>query len=121
MDDAQFLLDLKNDETMRLFSVVSHDKIEMGPHLKWLEKNKDRVQIITDGTIDYGTVRLDGDEVAINIDKAYRHMGIGYKALNLLCTGDRYTAKIINENYPSLGLFKKFGFKEIGVILEYKK
>lgn len=59
-------------------------------------------------------------EISIYIDEAYRHHGLGQKALDFVFGQlsdlkiDALVAFIFHHNVPSLGLFKKNGFETWG-------
>ena len=115
MDDAQALLNWKNDPVMRRFSIATHDEIKMEDHLKWLEKHLDEIYIICDHRDTYGDVRLEGNGIAIKIDPHFRGMGIGTKAIKLAQDmRDELIAFIVNGNVPSMRLFLGAGFKITG-------
>lgn len=59
-------------------------------------------------------------EVSIYIDNSYRNKGLGKALLNYLCTESERSgywclyASIFSNNFPSINLHKKCGFREIG-------
>ena len=116
MEDADNLLKWKNDDTMRKFSIVTQDKIEMKDHIKWLRKHLDEIYIIGD---DYGDIRFEGDEIAIKIDKKWRGKGIGYDAIRIAKEmRDVIIAKVVDGNVASMRLFTGAGFKITGHEIE---
>ena len=116
LEDANKLLRWKNDYTVRKYSIASNERIKKENHIRWLKKNIDKIQIITDGKIDYGDIRLT-DEIAIKIDKKYRGKGIGDWAIKQV-KGD-YVAKIVDGNVCSMRLFIKNGY--LPVKYKFKK
>lgn len=119
-DDAEQLLEWKNDKETRLNALVTQEKIKMENHLKWLEKRlkKGGFYIITNGKIDYGDLRFEENEITIRISPKYRNMGIGKWAIKKAQKMFPYLwAKIVIRNINSLNLFIHCGFK----ITEFKK
>lgn len=111
MADAENLLKWKNDPTMRKYSIVTHEKIKMADHLKWLKKNLKGIYIIGDN---FGDVRVSGKEVAIKL--APEHRGKGYALEALRAMDRRYkglTAKIVDGNIASFRLFIKAKYMPI--------
>ena len=111
MGDAIHLFRWKNDPTVRKYAIKTHDKIDWETHMKWCEKNLKKTQIITDGILPLGDIRIDNGEVAIKIDKRYRNQGIGTLALQKI--QEKLTAKIVEGNIPSMRLFIGAGFKPV--------
>ncbi len=62
-------------------------------------------------------------EIAIYFDRACHHQGLGTRALEWVegrltaCQLTAVVAYIFGDNRPSLGLFKKFGYREWGRLL----
>ena len=113
MDDADYLLFLKNDKVMRKFAVVSNDKIKKADHIKWLKDNIDTVSIVVYRGERAGMFRVTKDrEVSINLDPLYRGQGLGGKVLKHCPKG--VWAKIVNGNVPSMRIFLANGFKITG-------
>ena len=113
IEDAKFLLDLKNDPDVRKFSIVTTKKIKYKDHLRWLEEHLKYIEIIELGGIPVGDVRLEpfngGREVAIKLLKDYRGQGVGKVVLGPL--EGRLYAKVTDGNIPSMNLFYSSGFK----------
>lgn len=109
-DDADYLLDLKNDPVMRKFAVATHNKIKKKDHLKWLEQNIGGIYIITQRGWMVGMMRIADGEVSINIDPVFRGQGIGSKVLKKFCPKGVW-AKIVDGNVASMNIFLKNGFK----------
>lgn len=118
MEDADYLLALKNDPVMRKFAVVSNDKIKKADHINWLKGNIDTISIVLYEGVRAGMFRVTKDkEVSINIDPAYRGKGLGGKVLKY-CPKDVW-AKIVNGNVPSMRIFLANGFKITGYENDY--
>lgn len=127
MHDADDLLEIKNEEAVRAFSIVSKDLIKRENHLKWLaakiEDPNTLLYAIIYGNRVIGDVRFDlGEtiEVSIRIAKDYRDMGIGSRIIKIasnriqeLHYGKTLTAKIVEGNERSMKVFTKNGFKVI--------
>jgi RimJ/RimL family protein N-acetyltransferase len=113
MDDADFLLGLKNDPEMRRFAVVTHKKIRQKDHIEWLKNHLHEIRIIGNKQ---GMVRISDDrEVSINIAPQFRGKGLASKVLAQLSDG--LWAKIVNGNVASMRLFLQNGF----MITDYKE
>lgn len=113
-EDAKFLFDLKNDKTVRKFSIVTQKKIKWEDHLEWYKKNMQYTYIIEWNGERCGDIRIKNLEIAIKLDPKFRGLGIGSDVLHLVT--DKYgflTAKIVDGNVPSMKLFTKYGFKVI--------
>lgn len=111
LEDAEILLNWKNDPETRKWAIVTHDKIKMENHIKWLEKHYKEIAIITDGEKDYGNIRINKEEIAIVIDKKYRGYGLAKKVLSKIET--KRIAKIVDGNIASMRLFISAGFKPV--------
>lgn len=122
--DSDFLLYLKNDPIMRIFSVVTHDEIKKEDHEKWLESHLQEISIIEDLMVantkgDVVETRIgmlkitDDKEVTINLHPLFRGNGYGGKILALYCPQGVW-AKIVNGNVPSMRIFLANGFKITG-------
>lgn len=98
MDDAAFLLDLRNDETVRKNS-FHHDVIGMEEHVKWLSRvlraqeqdGSRRLFILMNGDEKAGQVRIDQSdddpgsfEISYSIAAAFRGRGYGNRIIALL-------------------------------------
>jgi RimJ/RimL family protein N-acetyltransferase len=118
MDDADFLLKLKNDPVMRKFAVVTHGKIKKADHIKWLKKHLGEISIITEKGKRLGMFRIAAGEVSINLDPVCRGRGIGNKVLKQFCPKGVW-AKIVNGNVPSMKIFLNNGFKITGYMDNY--
>lgn len=113
MGDGGFLLDLKNDPVTRSFSVVTHDKIMMKDHLKWLGNHFDEIMIVMQDLTRVGMFRISRErEVSINIRPEFRGQGLGKEVLSF-CP-ENVWAKIVNGNIASMRLFLGAGFKITG-------
>ena len=109
-EDADFLLELKNDPTMRKFAVVSNKKIKRMDHIDWLHDNMESISIITERGIRLGMFRIADSEVSINLSPICRGRGIGSRVLRKFCPKGVW-AKIVDGNVPSMRIFLKNGFE----------
>lgn len=125
MKDARQLFDWKNEEAVRMNSIVSKDLIKWEDHLIWLRKTiknpKRLLYLITDGVRNYGDIRFDriGEyvEVSVRIEKDFRGRGIGTFIVRYACAKAQtwlkekyFLAKIVAGNEPSLKVFTRNGF-----------
>lgn len=116
MDDADFLLEIKNDPETRRFAVVTHDEIKKADHLKWLKKHLEEILIVEELDQRAGMFRISEDfEVSINLSPQFRGRGLGRKIMQFCPKG--VWAKIVNGNVPSMRLFLGSGFH----IIDYKE
>lgn len=118
------LLGWKNERDTRMNSIVTHDKILLKNHLKWLEKtltSKSHFLFIAlyDGK-PVGDVRFDrlrnGDfEISIRMDKKYRGKGLATKVISLaelfMFDPTCLVAKIVAHNINSMRVFISNGYK----------
>lgn len=133
IDDADFLLKLKNDPETRKNAILTKQRIKKADHLEWLERkiaDEDaRVIIVIQDQMPIGTIRFNqyGNgmiEVAIVLAKEARGRGLGSDIVEhlqiLLLHHDiwhikkRLIAKIVDGNIASFNVFIKNGFKMIG-------
>lgn len=117
MEDADFLLELKNDPIMRQFAVVSHEKISMADHLNWLEKHINEIQIVELkqywNFVKAGMFRVSDDkEVSINLHPKFRGQGLGQEVVSKHCPKGVW-AKIVDGNEASMKLFLNNGFQVV--------
>lgn len=124
MEDADALLEIKNEEEVLAFSIVSKKPIKRENHLRWLaaklQDPNTRLYAIIYGNRVIGDVRFDmGEtiEVSIRIAPDYRDMGIGTRVVKIAANriqelqGKTLTAKIVEGNERSMKVFTKNGFK----------
>lgn len=112
MDDADFMLSLKNDQQTRQFAIASHDEIKREDHIQWLEKNMLFFQVI-DGPLEkIGAVRVFGNEISIWVDSKFRGLGVATAIIKEVAKHG-YTAKIVDGNVSSLRAFLKAGFMPV--------
>lgn len=129
MEDADFLLNLKNDEDVRKNSIVSHDLIEKENHIAWLTAKLNdpmtKLYVLCDNEEKYGDIRFDiaeEIEVSIRICKEFRHMGIATRMVGAGCDfiekvfNKRFIAKIVEGNIASMNVFidNNFRFRSYG-------
>lgn len=119
MDDANFMLELKNYPETRQFAIKSHDEIKLIDHLKWLEKNIIFFQIIeTDSGRRIGAVRIFGNEISIWLDRNFWGLGIASQIITRICQPGMF-AKIVDGNIGSFRAFVKAGFSPINHVDNY--
>lgn len=121
INDATELFELKNDETVRANSILTHEKIEWKSHVDWLtNKLKDpEVEIwIIENEEDemIGDVRIDHLEISIKLFPQFRGKGIGGEAIKHFARKG-LIAKIVEGNVPSMRIFVDAGFN----FIDYQK
>lgn len=126
MDDADFMLELKNYEETRDFAIFSHDVVKREDHIKFLEKNVDQFRVIFEppdtstniklmnegieiATRSVGAFRINGLEVSIWISRRFRGKQIALKTLNQI-KFKGMIARIVDGNIASMRTFVKAGF-----------
>ena len=112
MADADFMLELKNDNDTRNFALSTSEEIKKEDHYKFLESNIQYFQVIEDKGSRIGAIRIQDNEISIWIAKQFRKKGIALMTIN---TVKRFnmTAKIMVGNFPSLRAFIRAGFLPI--------
>lgn len=113
MEDADFMLELKNYPETREFAIVSHDEIKKEDHYKWLEKNIIWFKIIENQEQPIGAIRIFGAEISIWIDRKFWGLGLAEKAIRMVMEPGMY-AKIVNGNVASFKTFMRAGFLPVG-------
>ena len=114
MEDADFMLSLKNDPQTRDFAIVSHDEISKEDHYKWLEDNLQYFQVI-ESDVRCGAVRIHNNEVSIWIDSPFRGKGIATFILNKV-SENGMIAHIVEGNVASMKAFIRAGFEPINYV-----
>lgn len=139
-DDAKFFYDIRNEESVRKFS-MNTEFIEYSQHEKWFTeslKNKKSVMLVAmsrdSKRIGYSRFNL-GDGIAlisIGLSKEFRGKGYGTRVIKESCDllldnfgVSRIAAQIKKDNLISIKAFEKAGFAKIkeckGIIdFEYK-
>lgn len=120
MDDADFMLELKNYPETRKNAIASQDEIKKEDHYKWLPENlkyfsiiyKEETGIVT-LVDDIGAIRIQDNEISIWIDREHWGKGIASTILSQVATPGM-TAKIVAENIGSMNAFIKAGFRPVG-------
>lgn len=110
MEDAEFMLELKNYEETRQFAIVAKGVIQMEDHVKWLEKNVRYFQVIQGEYEPMGAIRVQDDEVSVWVHRDFRGQGIAKEAVREVVK-EGMTAKIVNGNIASMRTFIDVGFK----------
>lgn len=125
MEDAEFLLELKNYPETIMYSINTKEEIKMEKHLEFLKENLDEFQVIQDsqggGSVitPIGVVRVDDlHQVSIWIKKEYWRKGIATKTLELV-SKKGFWAKIVNYNIASMRAFINAGYKPKGFFDNY--
>lgn len=110
MDDAEFMLELKNYPETRQFAIKSDLMILREDHLKWLEQHVQEFKVIVSETKNpVGAVRVHEKEISIWIDRNYWGKGIATKTINTVAEKG-YWARIVDGNVGSFRAFTKAGF-----------
>lgn len=112
MDDAEFMLKLKNYHETRKFAIKSKNKIRLEDHLKWLSKNLKYFQIIEYSNKRAGAIRVENKEVSVWLDRAMRRKGIATQAVDSV-SKNGYFAKIVTGNIPSMRVFIACGYSPV--------
>lgn len=112
MDDADFMLELKNDNDTRNYALATIEAIKRDDHIRYLEENIQYFQVIEDGgTImqRVGALRIQDNEISIWVSPKFRGMGYATSAIKKV-RKNNMTAKIMSGNLPSMRAFIKAGF-----------
>nr|WP_295903181.1 UDP-2,4-diacetamido-2,4,6-trideoxy-beta-L-altropyranose hydrolase [uncultured Bdellovibrio sp.] len=123
VEDAQFLYELRNDETVRSVS-ISNTMFSYESHVAWLQKrisSEVPLYIVLYKGERAGQVRIDSDfTISIAIDSRFRGLGLASEAIEVALNRfsdmrhlqrTRYTAIIKDQNTGSIRSFEKAGFK----------
>ena len=109
MEDADFMLELKNYPETRRFSISTPHEIKRADHIYWLEKNIQYFQVVDGATERIGCVRLFAKEISIWIDRKYWGLGVATEVIKKVSEPGTY-AKIVDGNVASFRAFVKSGF-----------
>ena len=112
MQDADFMLKLKNYPETRQFAIASHEEIDKESHYKWLEKNLQYFQIIIIDGKDSGAIRIQDYEISVWVDKEFWKQGIATFVLQHIAKRGM-TSKIVEGNIASMKCFTRAGFEPI--------
>jgi RimJ/RimL family protein N-acetyltransferase len=112
ISDAKLMFKWKNYPETRRFALLTHKKIKLADHLRWLKNNLQHFQIINDNM---GAIRVQDKEVSIWIDRKYWGQGLATEAIKKV-SKKGYTAKIVVDNIASQKVFIKNGFRPIYAI-----
>jgi RimJ/RimL family protein N-acetyltransferase len=135
MDDADKMLEWKNNPETRKYSIVSRHEIKKEDHYKWLKKNLRYFRVIESPTINIqdgdnqypapvGAVRIQDNEISIWIDRMYWGNHIASYIIEKV-SEKGMTCKIVCANIASMRAFINAGFKPISfhrtgnVFIEY--
>lgn len=120
INDAQLLLEWRNDELTRLSS-FNTENISFKDHLDWFQKSllslNREIYIAEIKNLPVGTIRVDisednSKELSWTIAPSQRGKGYGSLLLNTFISlyPSTYTAQVKEENIPSIKMVKKNGF-----------
>lgn len=120
INDAQLLLDWRNDELTRLNS-FNNEVISLENHLNWFQKSllspNREIYIAEIKGFPIGTIRVDinddnSKELSWTVAPSQRGKGYGNLILNTFISTHPsvYIAQIKEENLPSIKMVKKNGF-----------
>jgi len=114
MEDADFMLMLKNYPETRQFAIQSHEEIKREDHIAWLEKNKQFFHVIESLNIDFvvkrfGAFRIQDNEISIWIDRQYWGNQVATRVISQV-SEKGMIAKIVNGNVGSFKAFVRAGF-----------
>ena len=120
MEDAKFLLEIKNDKATRMNSIITDEIIKWEDHIVWLEKRLESpgMNVIELNGDPVGDMRFDtikgGHEISIRLHKDFRGQGIATKAISRAL--GKLTAYIVEGNIPSMRTFIGNGFRPVKYI-----
>ncbi len=133
MDDADFMLMLKNYEETRQFAIASHGLISRESHIDWLRYNVQEFQVIEDvekslsrppeereKIVSVGVIRIHDNEISIWVDKKFWNLGIATYILQHVSQRGM-TAKIVCPNIASMKAFIRAGFEPTSYTPENRK
>lgn len=117
MDDADKMLEWKNYEETKQYSIVSWgEDIMWDDHIEYLKDNIQFFQIaetiVEDKTVRVGAVRVKDNEISIWIDRAFRNIGMAKMIINRVAVSGM-TATIVEGNIASMRAFIQSGFLPI--------
>lgn len=125
LNDAKWILDIRNNENIRKLSIKDQNEIPFEKHILWftkkLENKNDILLVIENNTIIEWFCRLDYLEekkyiisIAINPNTISKWLWskLLQESIKLLNNWDIIIAEILNSNLISQNFFKKFWFIE---------
>lgn len=115
MEDADFMLELKNDPATMLFAIRTHRPIKKEDHYAWLEKNVQYFKVLEEFNhtpIKVAAVRVQDNEISVWVLPKFRGMGYATTAIKSQRQNEM-TAKIVKENIASMHAFIKAGFRPV--------
>lgn len=115
IDDADFMLLLKNYPETRQFSIKGKSEVSIGRHHQYLVTDGNMQyhrMIINDAGVALGSIRIKDNEVAIWIDMLWWKHGIATWVLQHHAESGM-TAKIVEGNIASMRCFIRAGFLPI--------
>lgn len=118
MSDADFLLDLRNDELTRAM-FKTHEPVAREAHIDWLTARLAReapnLYIAEVNGAPVGTIRVDADQ-SLSYATAPAYRGKGYAIEMLRWARDKFgalTAEIYADNIPSIRAATKAGHRVV--------
>ena len=118
MDDADFMLELKNYPETRKYAIESNGVIDKCSHYQYIADNIQYFQIIKFGDEKAGAIRIKNNEISIWINRQFWMKGIASFVLEQV-SEKGMTAKIVNANIPSMKAFINAGFKPVTYLDTY--
>ena len=109
MADADKMLEWKNYEETRKFSISTPHEISAKDHFEWLQKNLEYFSIIMSDRFRVGAVRRQNGEISIWIDRDFRGFGYATDAIKMVSKIGNI-ARIVDGNVPSFRAFLRAGF-----------
>lgn len=126
MEDADMLLQWKNQAATRKYSIVTHDFIKRESHIKWLEQKLASTTtdflIVLLGGVPIGDVRIEWDQppdISLRITEECWSKGIGTQIIKDH-SAPGMTAKIVEGNLASMRVFIRSGYEPISYDEEKK-
>ena len=112
VDDLNFLLEVRNDESTKKFlendSEFTYDECK-----SWFESNNPLWFIIEVDGESVGYIRTNGDEVGCDIHPNFRKKGYARQAYNLYLEDKKYATLWVFENNFAKKLYESLGFIEV--------
>jgi len=119
MDDADFMLEMKNYPETIQYAILTEKEITKEDHYKWLEENLQYFQVIegahgdiANGLRMVGAIRIKDYEISIWVDRGFWKKGIATYILQYVSKRGM-TAKIVPANIASMRAFIRAGFEPV--------
>lgn len=123
MDDADLLLDWRNDPLTRAMS-FSAEPVPLADHLAWLARNLSTIRIAVAnpvagcavaGGFSVGTVRIHAGQVSYTVAPAHRGVGFGTAIIRAVMADLPLHALVKRVNVISCKVFRSLGWSEITI------